>query len=274
MKSKIKRLGAIAGASVALAALIPASAAANPASDVRQQIRNADQALALATDLVAENGGAQDALAALEMAKANVAARKAAASAKRIRGAEVSARARGRVAAQFEQNLESFAALIGDVGGDSQGDIAGEIEVAVNGRDKAVAMLTDLLDRVPGQAVPGLTRAIAAVTSGGDAEGELAEALTTGEIAEQARAEVEQALTTVVESVQNAVSILESLVGQLPPEAQGPVQDAIGRIQGHLDSVIGVIGGLFGGGGAGGGTGQDGTPPVGGLPPFLGGLLP
>lgn len=71
----------------------------------------------------------------------------------------------------------------------------------------------------------------------------------------------------------SALDRIEGLIGTLPPEAQGPVQDALDRVSGRLTDVLGrladVIGSLPGGtlpGGGGPGT------PTGGLCDAIGGL--
>jgi hypothetical protein len=230
---------------------LPASALASP-TDVGEHIARADQALAKVETLVAHN---QDALAAIAMARANVQARLAGVDAADVRGASGAATAWRRVARQFSENAEAFAGLIDEVRGSRQDDVADAVRAAVNGRARAVEELTALLERVPAEAVPGLTRAIAAISGDGDAVASLEGALAAGGIAPGAIDDVEAALARARAALEDVLDRLEALVSELPAEAQPYVEAAIDRVREHLSFVFDLLDGLLGGGFLGGGFG-------------------
>ncbi len=234
--SKIKTVLAFAAFAVALA--VPATAsAAKP--DVGKHLKKADAALATAEALVSHN---EDAAAALEMARANVQTVLAGDDARRP-GAE------RRVVLQWDENVETYLNLIPEVAGSHQDDVAGEVTEAVDGREQAVATLTELLDQVPESAVTGITNAIVAIQTGVPQELEsLTSAFDNGQIAPEATEAALVALDSLRAAVDNAVAQLQTVLGQVPPEAQAHVQHAIEQIQAHTSQVLQqletVLGGL------------------------------
>lgn len=242
MRHRTKLSGVATAAALCVVVAIPGTALANPAKDVRKHVRNADDALTRAETLVDRN---KDAKAAVQMARANVQAGKAHAKAGRANASRKEMQLTRRAAAQYGENAETFAAEIGELRPGVQVRVAEEIENAVDGRDHAVSTLTDLLDQVPAQAVKGITRAIGAAGSGDEID-ELSAALESGEIAGKATDAVEQATATAIQSVQQAYATLQSLVDQLPAEAQPHVQAALDRVQGQLETVVGILEGVFG----------------------------
>ena len=141
------------------------------------------------------------------------------------------------------------AALVDEVAGDAQVDMATAISQNVNGREKALSTLTSLLAKLPAQAQAGIARAIAAIS--GDSQDEvldIAAALKSGQVADAAQAALTTALTVASGAMFTGVERLQGLVATLPGPAQGPVQNAINR-------VTGILQGIFGGG-----TQSDTTP--------------
>ncbi len=242
MKTPSKTLTA-ALTSIAVLAL-PAGAAAGPA-DVRERLSGAENALDRAESHVEGN---QDAKAALQMARANVLTRKAGREAGEIGKAKKAAKAQRSVAAQFDANAATISALVDELRARFQVDAVDEVETAVDGRTKAVEVLTALLDRLPSRAVPGIAKAIAAITTDGEETEELTSALESGELSDEAQVAVAEALANATTAVQSTIEHLSSLVGTLPPEAQPHVQAALEQVQQHLGAVVEMLGGLFGGG--------------------------
>lgn len=263
MKTQFKTTVAALGALAALA--FPAGAAAGP-PDYRDHLEAAEHALDRAGSLV----GSDQARAALEVARANVLARKASRVAARIGDPAQASRGVRNVAEQFDLNAETIAALVDELRARFQLGAVEEVEHAVDGRTKAVEVLTDLLERVPEQAVPGILKAIAAVTSGGEETEELTAALQSGALSEQAETAVADAITMATAAIQGALDQLEALIGTLPAEAQPHVQAAFAQVHQHLTYVVEMLGGFFGGYPPAGG----GSAPTGGSTPPWGGGMP
>lgn len=227
------------GALALCGSLVAPSASWANQSDVREHVRNADSALAKAETLVSHN---QDALAAVQMARANAQTRRAAVDVEEL-SSRASARGGKQVAKQFNQNAETYAELVDEVGFDHQERVAQALERAVAGRNRALTQLTGLLGQVPENAVTGLTRAIVAISTDGDVVESVHDALQTGRVSPEGEAALEQALARVEASMQAVIDRLSALVSTLPPEAQSYVQQAQGQIQSILDSIGGLIGG-------------------------------
>lgn len=227
---------------------VPAAASAHEKSStqsVRAHIRNADQALTMVADLVKDN---KDAAAAIQMVKNRRQTQAATREAARTRGRSARASALRMVAKQRDENVETYAALVDEVGGDLQGDMAVAISSNVNGREKALSTLTGLIPTLPAQAQAGIAKAIAAIS--GDSQNEVVDivaAMQSDHVSDAAQSALRTALTAASGAMFSGVERLQGLVGSLPGPAQGPVQSAINR-------VTGILRGLFGGGTQSGGT--------------------
>jgi hypothetical protein len=254
------------GLAVGLVAVVPfvvAPGASAGMSDVQDRLAKADAALERAAGLVAGN---EDAAAAIALARANNQTRLANREAKGVKRQRGVSRANRNVALQFSENATVGLELIEGVGRLSQDDIAGHVENALQGRDRAVSVLTGLLDQVPEQAKPAIAAAIASIGLDG---GEQAD--TIGElVSEEGALTVDAAavLARVTERLDEALAriegILAGVLDRLPPEAQGPVEAALGQISSILEGILGDLGSIFD---------QLPTGPPSG-PPFGGGSFP
>jgi hypothetical protein len=225
------------GAVLALGAF-PAAAAAQPeVRDVAKQVRSADAAFDLARQ-AAVDGDVDELLAQLQAERRSMA--RAERKADRVKGSGNSARAQRKMAAHSDESFDEFAELIDEVPADVQPIVLGALERSAAARDEAVARLTDLLTKLPPQAQAGVASAISAMQSDGDLES-IADAIESPEVGAGVRAELTEVFGEVSARVGEALTRLEGLVATLPPEAQGPVQDAIDRIQGQLDEVLAIL---------------------------------
>lgn len=221
---------------------VPATAAAHQKSStqsVRAHIRSADQALTMVAERVKHN---KDAAAAIPMVKNRRQTQAATREAGRVRGRSAKASALRMVAKQRDANVETYAALVDEVAGDAQVDMANAISQNVNGREKALSTLTGLLAKLPVQAQAGIAKAIAAISGDGQDEVvDIVNAMKSDQLSDAAKPALTAALTTATGAMFTGVDRLQSLVAGLPGPAQGPVQNAINR-------VTGILQGIFGGG--------------------------
>ncbi len=221
---------------------VPAAASAHEKSStqsVRAHIRNADQALTMVADLVNNN---KDAAAAIQMVQNRRQTQAATRETSRLRGRSARASAMRMVAKQRDENVETYAALVDEIAGDAQVDMAVAVSSNVNGREMALSTLTALLPMLPSQAQAGIAKAIAAIS--GDSQDEVVDIVTamkSGQVSDAAQPALNTALTAASGAMFSGVERLQGLVGTLPGPAQGPVQNAINR-------VTGILQGLFGGG--------------------------
>ena len=219
---------------------VPAAASAHEKSStqsVRAHIRNADQALTMVAGLVKDN---KDAAAAIQMVQNRRQTQAATREAGRLRG-RARAAAMRLVAQQRDDNVETYAALVDEIAGDPQVDMANAIASNVNGREKALSTLTGLLPTLPAQAQAAIATAIAAIS--GNSQNEVVDivtALNSGQVSDAAQPALSTALTAASGAMFTGVNRLQGLVAGLPGPAQGPVQNAINR-------VTGILQGLFGG---------------------------
>ncbi len=220
---------------------VPAAASAHEKSStqsVRAHIRNADQALTMVADLVKDN---EDAAAAIQIVQNRRQTQAATREASRLRGRSARASALRMVAEQRDENVETYAALVDEIAGDAQVDMATAISQNVNGREKALSTLTALMAMLPAQAQAGIAKAIAAISADGQDEVvDIVTAMKSGQVSDAAQPALNTALTAASGAMFTGVERLQGLVATLPGPAQGPVQNAINR-------VTAILQGLFGG---------------------------
>jgi hypothetical protein len=262
MNMKRRTTALTAGLLVAVPLSLAPSASADM-RDVRQNIAGADAALERAAELAAGN---QSAATAIALAKANKKARVANRHAKSLESERKASRANRMVGMQFGENANAGLDLLDEVRPVTQDDVAELVAKAMAGRDRAVAVLTDLLDQVPAQAQPAIAKAIAAIgLEGGDQADEIGELLESGEVSADAVAILEVVTTRLEEVMARIEGVLAGVLDQLPPEARTQVEAALAQVTDVLEGILSDLEGIF-----------DGLPigglPIGGLPiPPLGG---
>lgn len=265
----------IGGALVAAMAL-PVTAQAHESvspKTVAKHIRSADRALGNVEALVEGN---KDAKAAVQLAKMRRQLRAGDRESASLRRRARSRRAKGRAAAvtvkvarQHNEAAEVLAAIVDEAGGRPQVSIAETTDSELRGREKAISVLTKLIDRLPESARPAVARAIARLSSdGADEVRSLTDALEGGTLSPQAREAVAAALQLATEAVDMAIERLGSLAELVPEQARPYVDQALVLATTQLNMVKGLLQGLF----AEYGVPAGGTPPGGGSPPTPGGL--
>ncbi len=255
-------------------AVAPAAASAHPSpspQSVAKHVRNADQALTMVESLVGQN---EDAQAAVQFARNRVQMRAAARETRRLQrrsasgaGARRAARATRLLARQSNSNAETFAEIVDEVSGELQLDVARAAAADLGARERALEILTALMDRVPEQARPAIARAIAALSSDGQDEvAALAAALESGALPPEAEAAVQQALGMATAAIDEAIERLNGIVGQVPEQARPQVEQAVELVTQQLEMVKQILAGLFSGGQPAAGVPSTGLPIPGGLP--------
>ena len=236
----MKHLTKLAGGAVAVAVLAApsmASAHSNPSvNSVKAHVRNADQALTMVADRVKGNDNAAAAIAMVRNLRQTQAATR---EARRLQGRAKKARALRLVADQRNDNVLVLSALVDEASDNAQAAIATALNNNLRGRETAIARLTSLATMLPAQAQAGIARAIAAISGNPTGVVNIAAALNSGDITPAAEPQLEQALTLASGAMFTGVDQLKQIVGMLPAPAQGPVNMAITRVTGILQSIFG-----------------------------------
>lgn len=226
MKHGISFAAGTVVAALALAGPVAAHEHPSPQS-VAKHVRSADQALEMVETLVTHN---QDARAAVQLARyqRQIGAAERETGAAR-RGAEngreraAAARALAKVAREHDEAVETLAELVDEADGELQLDIAEVAQSELRGREKALAILTRLLERLPAAAQEGIGMAITSVSAGGSEVEELTEALESGELSSEAAAVVEGLLERARAAVERGAKRVRSIAEGRPEEARGRI---------------------------------------------------
>jgi hypothetical protein len=261
---------ALVGAMAMAPAAASAHPAPSPQS-VAKHVRNADQALTMVESLVSQNKDAQAAVQfARNRSQMRAAARETRRLQRRSAsgaGARRAAVATRLLARQSNSNAETYAEILDEVSGELQLDIARAAASDLRARELALAVLTALMDRVPEQARPAIARAIAALSSDGQDEvAALAAALESGALPPEVEDAVQQALQTATAAIDEAIERLNGIVGQVPEQARPQVEQAVELVTQQLEMVKQLLAGLFSGGLPGAGEPSVELPIPGGLP--------
>lgn len=219
---------------------VPSAAAAHSTpsvTSVREHVRGADQALTMVAERVKDNEDAAAAIAMVQNLRQTKAATRESA---RVHGRSKKAKALRLVATQRDANVETLAALVDEVGGQTQVDMATALNSNLIGRERAIAQLTALVPKLPAAAQAGIAKAIAAISGHGEDDVvSIVSAMNSGQIVEAAQPKLQQALTLASGAMFTGVDSLQQIVGMLPVQAQGPVNNAIAHITAILQGIFG-----------------------------------
>lgn len=240
----MKNMKWVATGALLAVGIFPAAAAAKPdVRDIAKQVRSADAAFDLARQ-AAVGGDVDELLAQLQAERRSMG--RAERKADRVEGAGSSSRAQRMIAAHSDTSFDELAELIDEVPSDVQPIVLGALEWSAGARDEAIARLTDLLAKLPVQAQGAVSSAISIMQTDGDLEA-IVEAIESSQVGAGVKAELTEVFGEVSARIGAGLSELESIVGSLPPEAQGYVQGAIDRIQVQLDEVLAILDGVLAG---------------------------
>lgn len=244
---------AVAFAAAALA--LPASAAAHSdpsLGSARAHAERADKNLDRALDRL-ERG--PDGYAETWYERARLELRRGEFDAMRLRRAadtvaerSSAGRAHWAVGDQADENVEIFVEMLDEARGDFEERIAGVVDRDLHARDRAIRLITSLIESgVNEKAMGGLTAALASLTS--EREGEIeamADALTNGDMGSRAEDEVADAIEDAIEDQGAAAERLEELLAgdQVPEEGKRGLRIALAAVNGERVDVAETLDGL------------------------------
>lgn len=171
-------------------------------------------------------------------------------AAKLRRGAESdsdradAALARQAVAEQQDANVERLVGLLDEASGRVENKIAKAALADTRGRDKAVSILTALLEQVPAEAQEGIANAIAALSGGRSSEVRAeARALGSGDVSNRNKRRVAKAVESSVEGQHGAAETLGELIAseEMPAASKEGLQrayDAVTREQERTAKIL------------------------------------
>lgn len=236
-----------AAAAVACGALLalPAGASAGSFGDAVDKVRShttkADRGLDRAQRMLERNRH-RDASRAYgqsrrELARARRSAARLARSADNSRERAAAASAQRRVAAVYDENVEQLAGMLDEARGRVESRIAQAALSDARGRDKAVAVLTALLeDGLPSSAATGISRALSGLVTDRDDEVEaLGDALVSDEVSSRSKRNVARAVEESVDGQATAAAELSELLAgdDMPEQARPGLQRALNAISGE-----------------------------------------
>ena len=247
MKKTVGMAAALAAGALAL----PAGAQAHVktgVSAVKQHTTAADAALDRAVALYDRNavkrGDRLFAQSRHEMAAANREASKLRRQADTPTEEAAGARATALVAAEQDENIEKLTAALDGAKGRAERKVAQAALADTRGREKALVVLTALLDEVPEQARAGIAQAIADRSQDRDSEIEAqAEALVDGDVSSRSKQLVGRSVEANVEGQATGAVRLAGLIAgdDLPEQAKIGLQAAYDAVAAEHGSVADIL---------------------------------
>lgn len=249
MKSKLITIGALA----AVAAVAPASTASAhidvAVKSVKAHTDRADSALDRAVSLFEQNadrrGSRELARSRRELGRATAEAAKMRRTAKTPNQRASAARAAALVAGQQDDNVEVLVDVLDEVSGRVENTIAKAALADTKGRDKAIAIITALLDRgVPEKAEAGLARALAALsTDRVDEVVEEVKALVGDDVGRSGKRTVARAVKANVEGQSDAAAKLAELIADpdMPAQSKPGLQRAYDAVSAEHGSAAFIV---------------------------------
>jgi hypothetical protein len=270
-----------AGAAIAVVAAVPATAAAKPVTqnDVKKEVVAANKSLDKVVSLVHRN---RDGASIVHLRNYKRHVKTAAAQTRRLRrnataspaGARAYTGSVKKLALVSDECADALSKIVGNASGDAQIDIAGTIKACIVTRTQLIDQLTALLDDVPDSVKPLVTQVIAMLsTQGGDDANQITNQLGDTDLPSPVAGILKQALEIATGAIDDAQTLLQSIVGLVPPQLQPIIKQALDMVSDQIDMVQDLIGNLLSGllgnttgtNPSPGGTGSTGT--------GLGGLL-
>lgn len=240
-------------ASLALGALgLPAAAGAADINTAVQAVKahtsHADAALDRAVSLFERNHdhAARRAYAKSrkQMGLAKAAAVKARHQADSPSEYKRAARAEALLADQLDENIEPLVGVLPEAPKRDESKIASAARSDTKGREKAMAVLTALLAKVPEQARTGIANAIASLSLGRDDEVRTdAKALVSSHVTKTNKQRVVSALRTSVDGPVTASATLAALIASpnMPAESKPGLQSAYDALTAEHGSIADIL---------------------------------
>jgi hypothetical protein len=227
------------------ALLLTAPAGAAPSlKDARHA--NVKAKRAVAASVIAARSSTGD--AAAKVARARRLQARAARISRRA-GAHRSAAAKARLlrgaAAGVDGAFDSYAELLPEVPPELQPVIAEALAQLGELRGQLVTEITGFIDDLPPDVRDRVLAAIAAFQSDGDLEA-LLQALTDPAVTAGVQAQLQELITNLTGMLQEQIGSFEGLEELLPPGALEQLQEVATQLQSQLESVLGMLGEIFG----------------------------
>ena len=249
--SSTLRLGAcalIAGGALALPSSAAAADIQTAVSAVQAHTDRADAALERAVAQFAKDHDRAARVAFAKSRKEMGLAKAAAAKARRQAATPdehaLAALAQALVAAEQGQNIVQLLGALLPADGADENKIAAAARADTQGREKAIAILTVLLTRVPEQAKPGILKAIAALSQDRDEETQAAaNALVSKQVSADNKRRVVAAVRSSVDGQDEAAATLAALIADpnLPAQSKPGLQIAYDAVTGEHGSVADIL---------------------------------
>ncbi|MFP5361263.1 MAG: hypothetical protein ACLGI5_00875 [Thermoleophilia bacterium] len=245
------RIGAcslIACGALALPAGANAADISTAVNQVRAHTDRADAALDRAVVLFQNNSDRKARVAYAKSRREMGLAKADAATARRQAGSPSehgqAARAQALLAAQQDQNIETLTRALRRADGRDESRIAAAARADTKGREKAIAILTQLLAQVPEQARSGIAKAIANLsTDRVDEVSAMSTALRSSHVSKANKRRVVSTLKTDVEGQTDAATILAALIASpdMPAESKQGLQKAYDNVTAEHGSVADIL---------------------------------
>ena len=245
------RIGAcalIASGALALPAAANAADIQTAVSAVQAHTDRADVALDRALSLFGQNSDRRARVAFARSRKQIGLARAAAAKARRQADTPnehaQAALAQALVGEQLGENIEQLVAALRPADGRDENAIAAAAKADTTGREKAIAILTVLLGKVPEQARVGIAKAIAALSQDRDDETQAAaRALVSTNVSNANKRRVVQAVQTSVDGQATASQTLAALIANpnMPAQSRPGLQIAYDAVTAEHGSVADIL---------------------------------
>ena len=148
------------------------------------------------------------------------------------------------LAKEHGQNIEKLAAALIPADGADENAIAAAARADTKGREKAIAILTALLAKVPEQAKPGILKAIAALSLDRADETDVAvDALVSSKVSNANKRRVAIAIKTSVDGQNTASAKLAALIADpdMPAQSKPGLQIAYDNVTADHGSVADIL---------------------------------
>ena len=148
------------------------------------------------------------------------------------------------LASEQGQNIEKLTGALIPADGADENKIAAAARADMKGRDKAIAVLTALLSKVPEQAKPGILKAIAALSlDRADETTVAAKAVVSSKVSKTNKRRMARVIKTSVDGQKTAADTLAALIASpdMPAESKRGLQIAYDNVIAEHGSVADIL---------------------------------
>lgn len=235
-------------------ALAPAAAEAHSTASpksVKSHVRKADRSLKQVSSLV-RSGDSPEAAQHVRRVKrqmrlANAEAKRLRRNAHGARSVKRAAQATKAVGFEYNRIAEVYAAIVDEAFGVVQLAIATTVDNYLVGREKAIEVLTRLMEVAPEQVRPYIAKVIALLsTDGTDEVASLTQALQVPLLPPEVGAALKQALEVATAAIEMATEQLQQILPLVPAEIRPIIEQALGLVTQTITQVTSLVTNLLG----------------------------